>query len=71
MDDVYGRLVALRRVDESFSDELRRLTDTKGGILEFAGAWKDMSDEDTEKMKKTIRKARRKTDLQTLKARFQ
>ncbi|MBI5072698.1 antitoxin VapB family protein [Candidatus Woesearchaeota archaeon] len=70
MDDVYDRLIALKRADESFSDELRRLTETKGSILEFAGIWKDMTDKDAEDMNKAIRSIKRKTDLKTLKQRY-
>lgn len=70
MDDVYERLVALKRPQESFSDELRRLTETKGNIMEFAGIWKDMTDKDADEMKKMIRSTKRKTDLKTLKQRY-
>jgi len=70
MDDVYDRLIALKRADESFSDELRRLTETKGSILEFAGMWKDMTEKDAEDMNKAIRSIKRKTDLKTLKQRY-
>ncbi len=70
MDDVYDRLVALKRADESFSDELRRLTETKGSILEFAGMWKDMTDEEADRIKKTIKSMRKSTRLQDLAERF-
>lgn len=43
----------------------------KGSILELAGAWSDMTDEEAERMKEAIRKTRKKIDLKTLKARFQ
>lgn len=70
MDDVYERLVALKRTDESFSDELRRLTETKGNIMEFAGIWKDMSDKDADEMKKVIRNAKKGTRMKELLERF-
>ncbi len=70
MDDVYERLIALKRADESFSDELRRLTETKGNIMEFAGIWKDMTDKDAEDMKNVIRSSKRKTNLKILKQRY-
>lgn len=71
LDEVYERLLALKRQDESFSDELRRLTETKGSILEFAGIWKDMSAKDKEEMKNTIHRIRKKTDITALKKRFE
>lgn len=71
LNEVYERLLALKRQDESFSDELRRLTETKGSILEFAGIWKDMGSKEAEEMKNTIHKIRRKTDIAALKKRFE
>lgn len=70
MDDVYDRLVALKRADESFSDELRRLTETKGSILEFAGIWKDMTDKDADDMKRVIRNAKKGTRMKEILERF-
>jgi predicted CopG family antitoxin len=58
-DDVYERLKAMKTPGESFSDELRRLTTSKGSILDFAGAWKDLSEEDSKKMKENIREKRK------------
>lgn len=54
MDDVYELLSTLKRSEESFSDEIRRLAASKGSILEFAGAWKDLSDNEIETMKNAI-----------------
>lgn len=54
MDDVYERLKALKIPDESFSDEIRRLTETKRDIMQFAGMWKDIDDKRAEEMKKAI-----------------
>lgn len=71
MDGVYERLVALKRPQESFSDELRRLTETKGSIMEFAGIWKDMSDEDAQEMKETIRKSKKTTRMKEILQRFE
>jgi len=65
MDDVYGLLKAQKRDSESFSDEIRRLATEKGSILDFAGAWKDVSEEEAKKMKKNIldrRKERERLD---------
>ena len=66
MDDVYKRLVALKSSRESFSEGLRRLMDTKGRIMEFAGAWKDISETDANKMKSGIEKMRKGTRLKEL-----
>ncbi|MBI4918418.1 antitoxin VapB family protein [archaeon] len=54
MDDVYDKLKSLKSRNESFSDELRRLTETKGNIMDLAGAWSDITEEEGEKMKKAI-----------------
>jgi predicted CopG family antitoxin len=58
MDDVYDLLVRNKRVGESFSDVLRRVLSKKKSILEFAGAWADIDDEEAEEMKKNIKKLR-------------
>lgn len=58
MDDAYELLTALKRPEESFSDEIRRLATTKGSIMEFAGAWKDIPDAKIEKIKDRIRERR-------------
>ena len=59
MDDAYEMLKALKTPEESFSDEIRRLTSAKGSIMEFAGAWKDISDKEAKKMENAINKMRR------------
>lgn len=59
MDDVYETLRVTKRPDESFSDEIRRLASTKGSIMDFAGAWKDIPEEDIEQMKRAIREMRK------------
>ncbi len=66
LDDVYGRLKAFKRHDESFSDELRRLTETKGSVMEFSGVWKDMTDKAAEEMKKAIEKTRKGTRMREI-----
>lgn len=70
MDDVYDRLKALKAHDESFSDTLRRVTDTKGSILEFAGAWSDMTDEEAARYKQRIASMRKGTRLQEVLKKF-
>ncbi len=58
MDDVYDILVAMKTPDESFSDEIRRLAKSKGSIMDFAGAWADISEADAERMKARIAERR-------------
>ena len=62
MEDVYDMLKSMKTADESFSDEIRRLVQTKGSIMKFAGAWKDVTEEEAEKMKATIREMRKKSN---------
>ena len=61
MDDAYDALISLKAPDESFSDEIRRLTKTRGSILDFAGAWKDISEEKAAKLKARITERRQDT----------
>ncbi len=70
MDDVYERLKALKSPDESFSDTLRRITSSRADIMEFAGAWKHISDTDAEKMLVAIKGMKRKTGIEDVKKRF-
>lgn len=70
MDDVYDLLKIRKLPDESFSDELRRLVKGKGSIMDLAGAWKDISEEDANKMKRAITEMRKGTRLADLKKRF-
>ncbi len=58
MDDVYESLVAIKGPDESFSDELRRLTKKSKDIRQFAGAWSHLSSAQISSMKKAIEKTR-------------
>ena len=66
MDDVYELLVRNKRHKESFSDELRRVLKRKRSIMEFAGAWKDIDEEEAEKMKKNVRKLRKDSTKELL-----
>src|SRR4030067_305470 len=45
-DDVYEMLSKEKRDGESFSDVIRRLARRRRSILEFAGAWADIPDEE-------------------------
>ena len=41
-EDAYRALAALKREGESFSDVIRRITQSSRSLLEFAGDWKDI-----------------------------
>lgn len=61
MDDVYELLVRSKKKEESFSDELRRILPKRGSILECAGLWADLSDEQAKRMEGSIKKSREYT----------
>lgn len=67
MEDVYDRLKTLKNPEESFSDQIRRLTEEKGNLLQFAGVWKDIPHEEIKEMKKVIEKMRGGKRLQIIK----
>ena len=54
MNDAYNILKSRKHEHESFSDVIRKITRNKRDIMEFAGAWKNISEEDAEKMKRNI-----------------
>ncbi|OGS59797.1 MAG: hypothetical protein A3K59_09430 [Euryarchaeota archaeon RBG_19FT_COMBO_69_17] len=49
-DDVYAMLSKEKREGESFSDVIRRLGKRRKSLLEFAGAWADIPDEEFREM---------------------
>jgi len=54
-EDVYDELSKLKGPEESFSDELRRLTKGKGKISECAGLWsKWMTKDDIDEIEANI-----------------
>ena len=59
MDDAYELLARNKRKNESFSEEIRRITARKGNIMDCAGLWSDMSSKESEDMKKAISQFRR------------
>lgn len=72
MDDVYDMLVAIKAPKESFSDEIRKLVKKKADIMNFAGIWKDVTDEDIKKIKSSILESRKNTSrLNDIKSRMQ
>ena len=60
MDDAYNLLKNERQKGESFSEVIRRITRKQKDIMKFAGVWKDLFDQDIEKMKKDIILLRKK-----------
>lgn len=58
-EEAYNRLLAHKKPDESFSDEIIRHFSKKPNIMDFCGTWSDISDKEAEKMKREIY-ARRK-----------
>ena len=62
MDDVYELLARNKKAEESFSDELRRILPKKRSIMEFAGAWKDVTEGEAERMKARISRLRKDFD---------
>lgn len=54
MDDTYKMLLRNKMRNESFSDVIRRILTKEKSILDFAGAWSEVSDKDAESMKKNI-----------------
>ena len=67
MEDVYYLLLRNKFRNESFSDVLRRTLSKKINIMEFAGAWKDISNEDIDKMKSNIEANDKKQTKELLK----
>ncbi len=67
MDDVYKLLLINKLRNESFSDAIRRILSNKRDIMEFAGAWKNISDKDIEEMKENVKKIRKKSTEDLLK----
>lgn len=49
-DDIYEMLTKEKREGESFSDVIRRLGKRRKSLLEFAGAWADIPDEEFREM---------------------
>lgn len=61
MDDVYRLVKASKSENESFSEVLRRKFKAKQDIMEFAGAWEHISDEEAELMAKRIKEVSKRS----------
>ena len=66
MEDVYKLLLMHKMKDESFSDLIRRSFKRRKDIMEFAGSWKDVSDEKIDEIKESINELRRKSTKELL-----
>lgn len=63
--NVYEKLIIAKPKEESFSKFLDRIVEVKPkkvDIMKFAGAWKDMPDEEFERIKKAIKELRESAD---------
>jgi len=61
-DTAYGLLARNKLRDESFSQEIVRVFNKKGSIMDLAGAWSDITETETEKMKASIKKLRKNSE---------
>ena len=59
--EAYEQLKALKRPEESFSEEIKRITGSKQDIMRFAGI---LTEEEGEGMLAAIRKMREETSIQ-------
>jgi len=58
--EAYDRLKHLRRPGETFSSAVKRLTGRRRSILEYAGIWKDIPEEDLERLRAFFASGRRR-----------
>jgi predicted CopG family antitoxin len=56
--EAYTALKAMKQRQESFSDVVKRLAKPRRSILEFAGAWKDIPDNDWKILRESYRRTR-------------
>jgi predicted CopG family antitoxin len=58
--EAYDMLRRQRRSGETFSDAVKRLSGRRRSILDFAGIWKDVPDEDLERLRSFLAEGRRR-----------
>ena len=68
MQDVYKLLLARKRRGESFSAVIRRFLRRSRSVMEFDGAWSRLTAQDAEDLKGAIKKLRRTSTRELLKA---
>ena len=54
-NDVYEMLSKEKKRGESFSDVIRRLARSKGSLMDFYGAWGDLTDKEFEDIEEAIK----------------
>ncbi len=54
-EEAYRKLKSLKERDESFTDVILKLSESRGNVLKYAGAWKDMSREEADKLTSSLR----------------
>ena len=64
----YEKLKGMKQGQESFSDVVLKLVEKgkKKSLLEFAGVWSHMTDNDADQMKKSIEQLRKKSTADLL-----
>lgn len=62
--DAYEALQRLKREGESFSDVILRLARERRSLMDLAGKWRSVSDEEAEKILKSVREAWSKWSVQ-------
>tara|TARA_Y100000310_G_scaffold323727_1_gene384537 strand:- start:298 stop:624 length:327 start_codon:yes stop_codon:yes gene_type:complete len=65
-EEAYNKLKAKKLPKESFSQEIVRIVGDSGSIMDLAGAWSDMSDEEAERIEKGIENMRKSSRLKEL-----
>ena len=62
-EDVYEKLMKAKGKDESFSEFFGKIVEKKKpDLMKFAGAWKDMPDEEFKRIKKSMKEFRESFD---------
>lgn len=60
-EGAYNKLATLKLPEESFSEEVNRLTSHKNDIKELLGAWSDISSNEKKEINEAIKKRREYT----------
>ena len=66
MNDVYELMRRQKRTTESFSQLIRRIFKTKHSVMDFAGAWRHVSERKVEELKATVRTLRKRSTQELL-----
>ncbi len=54
-EEAYRKLKNLKQRDESFTDVILKLSENRGNILKYAGAWKDMGRGEADRLTSSLR----------------